>query len=70
MGALIVIAIGSIMLALIMAAVRIIVGWTMPAAVGQRFDRAVSFGGGLIVKLWILALAGLLIAAMTNAWWQ
>ncbi|MDA9521667.1 hypothetical protein XI06_15285 [Bradyrhizobium sp. CCBAU 11434] len=70
MGALVVIAVGSIMLALIMAAVRIIIGWTMPATAGQRFDRAVRAGGGIIVKLWILALAGLLIAAMVGAWWH
>ncbi|CUT12505.1 hypothetical protein BF49_3585 [Bradyrhizobium sp.] len=70
MGTLVVIAVGSIMLALIMAAVRIVIGWTMPAAAGQRFDRAVRFGSGLIVKLWIMALAGFLIAAIFAAWWH
>ncbi len=60
----IIIALG-VIIGILYGAFRIILGWTLPLAAVQRFDYAVHRTMIFLLKLVIVALAGLIIFGMT-----
>lgn len=49
---------------ILFGAFRIILGWVLPAATVRRFDEVMSATFGLIFKLCVVALAGIIIWAI------
>ncbi|MGO8738580.1 hypothetical protein [Rhodoblastus sp.] len=49
---------------IVVAAVRIIMGWVLPATTVRAIDKAVDWTAGFILKLFVVAIAAFIVFAL------